>query len=238
MPANFETIADYYDIMYVDPAEYRAEAQKAAALIEKYKTCPNRRLLDLACGTGEQSRTFAESFAVTGIDLSEEMLHAAARKVPSAEFLPADIFDFHFDEPFGAAVNLYGSIGFARGYDQLRDGLRCVYDCLTPGGVFLLTPWATRETFREGIVSQSGERDGIHFCRMETVKRKAPQAVEVEMFHLVEQDGAVRQFHHLQKITLFSEAEYRAALAQAGFILRERLSEAEFRMGAFVCTKA
>ena len=47
----------------------------------------------------------------------------------------------------------------------------------------------------------------------------------------------VQQFHHVQHITLFSEEEYKNALEKAGFTIRARLSEQEFRMGAFVCTK-
>ena len=38
-------------------------------------------------------------------------------------------------------------------------------------------------------------------------------------------------------VSLFSEAEYRSAIEEAGFTVAERLSTSEFRMGAFVCLK-
>ena len=92
MNAKFQTIADYYDAMYVDAAEYEMEVQKTVELINRYKRTDldNTRILDIACGTGEQSLYLAKHYQVTGIDLSEDMLAKAREKVPQAEFLKMD----------------------------------------------------------------------------------------------------------------------------------------------------
>ncbi|GEM_PF-1142024 len=239
MNAEFQTIADYYDAMYVDPAEYEMEVKKTVELIEQYKgtDLDNNRILDIACGTGEQSLYLAEHYQVSGIDLSEDMLKKAREKVPQAEFMKMDMLDFKLDKKYGAAVNLYGSIGFAENLERMKCGMRCVYECLEEGGVFILTPWGTKETFEEGMVADARERGGVHYCRMETVRRSGEQKVEVEMFHLIGRDLTVQPFHHIQTITLFSEHEYTEALESAGFTIKARLSEKEFRMGAFVCVK-
>lgn len=237
MSVDFKNIADYYDAMYVEPKEYEAETEKTIQIIEHYNKSGNTRILDIACGTGEQSLYLAKHYQVTGIDLSREMLDKAEEKVPKAEFLQRDMLDFKLEHRYKAAVNLYGSIGFAENLQRMEAGIRCVWECLEEGGVLILTPWGTRETFSEGIVADCRERGGVHFCRMETVKRTAEDRVRVEMFHLIGRGLDVQQFHHIQNITLFSEAEYRNALEAAGFTIRARLSEQEFRMGAFVCTK-
>ena len=237
MPANFQNIADYYDAMYVEPKEYEEETEKVIQLIEQYSQSDNTRILDIACGTGEQSLYLAKHYQVTGIDLSKEMLEKAREKVPAAEFLEEDMLDFKLNHRYKAAVNLYGSIGFAENLQRMDNGIRCVWECLEEGGVLILTPWGTKETFAEEIVADCRERDGLQFCRMETVKRASGDKVEVEMFHLIGKGLAVQQFHHVQHITLFSEEEYKNALEKAGFTIRARLSEQEFRMGAFVCTK-
>ena len=237
MSIDFDEVAGYYDAMYVQQEEYEKEAKRILEIALRYNKSGSNALLDIACGTGGQSEYLAGNFHVTGIDLSEEMLRIARRKVPKAEFIKADMFDFSFGQTFGCVVNLYGSIGFACNTDQMEDGLRCVYRCLKPGGVFLLTPWGTAETFHEGTIAQCGECGTIKFCRMESVKRDTERSVSVDMYHLVSKDGQVREFHNTQHITLFGEAEYTGALKNAGFTIRERLSEEQFRMGAFVCTK-
>ena len=239
MNAKFQTIADYYDAMYVDAAEYEMEVQKTVELINRYKRTDldNTRILDIACGTGEQSLYLAKHYQVTGIDLSEDMLAKAREKVPQAEFLKMDMLDFKLDKKYGAAVNLYGSIGFAEIFARMKRGMRCVWDCLEEGGVLSLTPWGTKETLEEGIVADARQRGGVHYCRMETVRRNSEQKVEVEMFHLIGRELTVQPFHHIQTITLFSEHEYIEALESAGFTIKARLTEQEFRMGAFVCVK-
>lgn len=237
MSIQFDLIASYYDLFYVQQEEYRAEADQVCRLIRKYQTCQSHALLDLACGTGEQSRFLIPSFDVTGLDLSEGMLTLARQKVPDAVFIQGDIFDFHLERKFGAVINLYGSVGFARGMEELQKGLDCAYRCLQAGGVLILTPWHTRETFREEMIAHSGTEGEICYCRLEAVKRAGVDKASVEMIHLLGKKGEIQEYHHRQEISLFSEEEYRSALQQAGFCLRERLSEEEFRMGAFVCTK-
>lgn len=130
MPANFQNIADYYDAMYVEPKEYEEETEKVIQLIEQYSQSDNTRILDIACGTGEQSLYLAKHYQVTGIDLSKEMLEKAREKVPAAEFLEEDMLDFKLNHRYKAAVNLYGSIGFAENLQRMENGIRCVWECL------------------------------------------------------------------------------------------------------------
>lgn len=239
MSVDFQSIADYYDLMYVDEKEYRREAEQVRSLILEYGRSGNRNLLDLACGTGAQSRYLSEWFSVTGLDISQEMLAVAKRKVPAARFVWGDMTDFHLGERFGAAVNLYGSIGFCESRRELERSLRCTADHLEEGGLLILTPWDTRETFREGMEVDSGRVGEMAFCRMEAVRRfkDRPDQVRVEMRHLVSHGLEITEFHHIQEISLFSEEEYRQSIQGAGLTLVRRLSEAEFRMGAFVCRK-
>ncbi len=234
---DFEKIAPYYDAMYVDPDAYELEVRFACRLIERYRDTNGYALLDLACGTGEQCNYFSECFAVTGLDLSAEMLKCARAKLPHLRFVQADMFNFSFPAPFDAIASLYGSVGFADGKEQLEQGFACVYRHLKPGGVFLLTPWSTKETFEEKLVTDARTSGEISFCRMESVRRIAEDKVRVEMHHLIGKGLEIEEHHGEQLISLFSEEEYRTALQEAGFTIRERLTEEQFRMGAFVCTK-
>lgn len=235
MAVDFDAMAEYYDAMYVDEEGYRAEAERVHEIAQKYGVCG--RLLDIACGTGGQALYLSKYFDVTGVDLSEGMIEIARKKVPEAVFAAGDMRALDVEGPFDIAVNLYGSIGFVSGIEELFAACESAADCLRTGGLFLLTPWGTRESFQESLVSTSGEKGGLRFCRMEAVRRAGGEKAEVEMYHLVGKGTKITQRHSLQEVTLFSEEEYRAALKAAGLALKERLDEKEFRMGAFLCRR-
>ena len=238
MSVDFDEIAGYYDVMYVDEAGYEKECDQVVELVRRYGKTDGNFLLDIACGTGEQARCFSRFFQVIGLDLSEGMLEIAQKKVPEAEFLVADMCDFDLNREFDVVVNLYGSIGFAENFLRMKAAVQISYRHLKPGGVFILTPWSTKETFQEGVFSSANRRNDICFCRMEVIRRLSDDKVRVEMHHLIGKDLQVRSYKHEQTITLFGESEYVSALESAGFTVVERLNADRFRMGAFVCTKA
>lgn len=237
MKIDFDSIADYYDLFYCDEDACKQECEKVKELVNRYNRSNNTALLDIACGTGAQSLYLCGCFDVTGIDLSREMLRIAKKKVNNARFFLADMTNFKLEEKYGAAVNLFGSIGFAKGLGQMEASIVCTYNCLCDGGVFLLTPWGTREEFREETHVRSGEKDGVYYCCMEQVTRSGEASVQVEMVHLIGRYGKIEEYRQKQDICLWSENEYVSALKKAGFKIKERLSPKEFRMGAFLCTK-
>lgn len=234
---NFNEMADYYDAMYVDPAGYENECSQVVELAKKYGKSNGNALLDIACGTGEQAKILARHFNIVGFDLSEGMVDIARKKVPEAEFFVADMCDFDCMRQFDVIVNLYGSIGFAENFERMQAAIETTFRHLKPGGVFILTPWSTKETFQEGIFSSADRREGICFCRMEVIRRLTEDKVRVEMHHLIGKDLNVRSHKHEQTISLFSESQYVSTLESAGFEILERLNAEQFRMGAFVCRK-
>jgi len=228
-------VSKYYDMMYVNDETYKAEIDKVNTIVARYKVSNGTTLLDIACGTGAQAAHFQNYYEVTGIDLSEDMLRAARSKVKSAAFIKADMCDFDLGRQFDVIVNLYGSIGYAESVERLRSAMDCAYKHLKSGGVFILTPWSTKESFNAGLVTKSRSKDLSGFCRMETVKRLSDDRVSVEMHHLIAVELNVTYHKHTEIISLFSEDEYINSIQSAGFKIVERLSPDDFRMGAFVC---
>src|SRR5688500_1894577 len=55
------------------------------------------RALDLGCGAGTPHTAYlAQRFPVTGVDISQTQLRMAAARVPSANFILADMSSLHF----------------------------------------------------------------------------------------------------------------------------------------------
>jgi len=251
----YETISKYYDAMYVDDDSYRSEVEKVVALVEQHKKsegtttigksttsthshapCGTLTLLDIACGTGAQAAYLQEYFTVTGIDICDEMLEVAKRKVRNASFINADMCNFNLHNQFDVIVNLYGSIGQVESLEHMQMAMNCVSKHLKPGGIFILTPWSTKESFREALVGRAKTYELSGFCRMETVKLVSPSKIKIDYHHLISDNLDVKYYQHSNYITLFSESEYVSSILNTGMQIIKRLAPDEFRMGAFICT--
>lgn len=96
------------------------------------------RLLDLCCGTGYTVRELsARGFAVTGLDISGEMLKHARRAAPRARFIQADARRFHLSPVYDAVLSTFDSLNHIMTKEELAAVFRNVYGALLPGGLFL-----------------------------------------------------------------------------------------------------
>jgi SAM-dependent methyltransferase len=103
---------------------------------------PNRRILDLGCGTGEHA-LFLETlgFAVTGVDVSPGQIEEARRGAEGrALFVEGDLAEIGtlVPEGFGGAVCLGNTLPNLADPGKLRAFLRGLTERLAPGAPFLL----------------------------------------------------------------------------------------------------
>lgn len=237
MDNPFDHVSEYYDSMYVKPERYKMEAEALVSLTRKYLLSGGNRLLDIACGTGPHIPFLQEHFDVTGLDLSAEMLELARQKLPGVRFILADMTNFSINEKFDIVACLYGSIGMVGSLEKMRQAVHTFGDHLNPGGLLVLTPWSTTEEFEPSVVVDALKHPDIKLARMENVKRKTPDLVEIEFHHLIGKGGQV-EYHCFQKdVGLFSEHAYVQAIEDAGLELVERYREKAIRFGAYIARK-
>ena len=238
MYSDFKTIAAYYDALYVNEQEYEPEAAKVRQLLAGHGLRPGADLLVLACGTGGHIPYFKDSYQVSGLDLSEDMLALARKKFPGVRFYPGNLIDFKLDAEFDAMVCLYGSIGFVKTVDNLRASMKRMAAHLRPKGLALITPWSTVEEFQDLLVVDAIDRPDFKIARMEQVRLKEPKIVEVTFHHLVGRDNDVNYHKQSLEIGLFSRDEYLAAMNDAGMEIVEEYKGADVRGGAYIGQKA
>lgn len=96
-------------------------------------------VLDLGCGAGVPiARSLAARHRVTGVDISQEMIHMARRYVPAGDFICADVASISFDPSSFDAVVAICSIFHLPRVEQLALFQR-VHRWLKPGGYLLCT---------------------------------------------------------------------------------------------------
>jgi len=237
MRDEWNDLAVYYEELYVDPEQYQREAAKVSELIKTYQLSDGNNLLDLACGTGGHIPYWRGQYIVAGLDLSPSMLERAVRRFPDIEFHLGDMVDFTLKQSYDAIVCLYGSIGFVRTLDNLNKALANFTAHLKPGGILCLTPWSTQEEFKPEIVAAVVNRPDTHICRMENVKRKAPDLIEIDFHHLIGRDNTVQYHTQSFEIGLFSQQQYLDAIGRAGLELMEFHRDPDTPMGVFVARR-
>ena len=98
----------------------------------------------------------------------------------------------------------------------------------------VIVPWSTTETFEDKIVVDAVKHPHMRIARMENVKRKADDCVEITFHHLIGQNGQVKYHTQCMEMGLFSHDEYISAIEEAGLHLIEIYEGPNIRMGAFV----
>ena len=193
MASFFEARLDNYDDHMMTDIESASEFYPFTASLLPQEA--GAEVLDLGCGTGLELTFYYEvnpTARVTGIDLSEGMLDALAKKFPDKDITL--IRGSYFDVPleagrYRAAVSVESLHHFTK--EEKIPLYRKVKNALMPEGYFILTDYFV-----------STEREEL-FYRAELLRLKTEQGIFDDEF-----------YHYDTPLTLTHEIE---ALLESGF---------------------
>lgn len=135
----FADYSRYYDLLYGDK-DYRSETEYVTGVLGRY--APHARsVLELGSGTGRHAEHLVETYAVAGIERSEQMLGIARSRCPAASFTEGDIRHFELGQTFDAVLALFHVVSYQTGNEDLLATFRAARRHLIPGGVFLFDFW-------------------------------------------------------------------------------------------------
>src|SRR5919199_589582 len=120
--------------------------------IHQYRRSTGNRLLDVACGTGLHLSYLTQHFQVEGLDLDEQLLAIARQRSPDIPLHHADMTDFNLGRTFDIVTCLFSAIGYVKTLPNLSRAVQCMVQHLSGGGVLLIEPWPTPETWQPGTV--------------------------------------------------------------------------------------
>src|SRR3989344_6863855 len=146
---SYRDLAIYYDLIY-SWKDYKKEAETIDKLIKKYNTSKGKELLEVACGTGKHLNHLNKKYHCTGIDYSKGMLSVAKKQLKKVTLKQANMINFNLQKKYDIITCLFSSIGYVKTYRNLKKTINTFARHLKPGGIIIIEPWFTNETFYAG----------------------------------------------------------------------------------------
>ena len=132
MPAYAE-FAGFYDQIMGDRS---VDVARLRAYIARFHPAA-RSLLELGCGTGAMLARLAPGLEVTGVDRSPEMLAVAARSVPAARLVQADMTAFSLEARFDVVICVFDTLNHLPRLADWHAMFDRVHEHLANGGLFV-----------------------------------------------------------------------------------------------------
>lgn len=221
------------------PEESLQEAEDFLVQLRAHAQRPLGTLLHLGCGGGHLDHWFQAHFAVTGVDLSPDMLALAHQLNPDVTYLPGDMRTLRLPGTFDAVI-IADSIAYMLTEAELLQAFQTAYAHLAPGGVFCTYVEATPETFEQNRThSFSSQGDGVDlaFLRCDYDPDPSDTTFEMTFVYLIRRPDQPQQTVtdcHLSGI--FPLPTWQRLLAEAGFD-SITLDETSYGDPALICVK-
>lgn len=210
----FTKTAEYYDALYAFK-DYQEACNQLDHHIRSIKP-EAKTLLDVACGTGKHISFLRDHYEVQGLDINSELLRVAETRCPGVPFHAEDMSDFNLGLTFDVVICLFSSIGYVRTPENLRKSVQCMADHLAPGGLLIVEPWFTPETFwPEHVVLNVTDQPGLKIAWMYAHEKKDNTSV-LDIHYMVGTVKGVETFTEQHVLGLWTRREYLDAFENAG----------------------
>lgn len=223
---TYQKFAYLYDMLMED-VPYDEWVNWILRLSEKYKV-NGKKLMDLACGTGELSVRLANrGYEVTGIDLSEDMLAVAQTKANeeglTIPFYYQDMTELESLEEHDIIGVFCDSLNYLREVSDVEQTFAGVHKHLKQGGLFLFDVHSLYKmdvVFQDSPFTYNG--DEIAYI-WDCFPGEHPHSVEHELTFFVLDEGTGQYERvdesHFQRT--YDTSMYENLLEKAGFEVLE-----------------
>jgi SAM-dependent methyltransferase len=214
----YDSLADWWPAIS-PPSEYAEEATLYAEMIQGAARGPVREVLELGSGGGNNASHMKHAFALTLVEPSDRMRQISSALNPECEHVAGDMRSVRLGRAFDA-VFVHDAVMYMTTEDDLRAALATVAAHLAPGGVALVAPDATTETFFEATEHGGGEdASGRRARYLQWTLSSEPGETLYEThyaFLLREPDGTVRAAHDVHREGLFPRATWLRLFGEVG----------------------
>ena len=218
--ALYSELAEYYDHIYWWK-DYRLEVDFLQKVLVKHKVFGGR-ILEVACGTGSHTKLLAaRGYDVTGLDLSEDVLRVAKRKLRGrAKLVKGDMrnLDMSIKGEFDSVVCLFSAISYNVGVPEFKRTLKGFHQHLRKGGVAIFDTHFTKRDFRDGYRSEDIFDDGkVIGARLSLSTRKA-NVGRISFTYLIKDGRRVIVLRNdIHQLGLLDPEEFIGLMKEVGF---------------------
>ncbi|QDE70182.1 hypothetical protein BHS09_26160 [Myxococcus xanthus] len=154
----YDELADWWPLVS-PPSDYAEEAAEYLRLLRAAATKPLETVLELGSGGGNNASHLKRDFRMTLVEPSEGMRAHSIALNPECEHLLGDMRTVRLGRTFDA-VFIHDAIEYMASEEDLRAALATAAEHVAPGGVALVAPDDTRETFEPGL-TRRGEAGAL-----------------------------------------------------------------------------
>ena len=211
----FDETAELYDLFYAWK-DYEAESARLSEEIGR-RMPQARTLLDVACGTGMHLQRLRTWYRVEGFDIDPRLLAVARKRLGTEVPLhEGDMREFDLGRDFDVVTCLFSSIGYVPSLRDLHRAVTAMARHLRPGGLLLVEPWFSPDTWDEGHLPRPMVIEGDGFNAIRTnATRIAGRRTVMEFHYLITRPDVVEHRQETHDMGLFTSEEYRSAFEQA-----------------------
>jgi trans-aconitate methyltransferase len=201
------------------PEEYVEEAEFITSLLRRAETCVHE-VVEFGCGGGSNAAHLNRHFSMTLVDLSPQMVEVSRRLNPDCTHEVGDMRTIRLGRVFDA-VFIHDAVDYMVTESDLRQAAQTAFVHCRPGGVAVVMPDHTAETFHPGSDhGGSDAADGRGARYLEWTGEADPSKTSVVThyaFLLRDPDGSVQVVHEAHETGLFGRETWMRVFTEAGF---------------------
>ena len=245
MPRLYDELAWIWPLLS-PPQDYEPEARLVRDMLHQHLGAserppgePRADILELGAGGGHTLYHLRDEFHAVAVDLSRPMLENCRALNPDVETIVGDMRSVRLGRVFDAVL-IHDAIDYMTSEDDLAQALATAHAHLRPGGMAIVAPTYTRETFtdRELATDQNHDDLGRAVSYVSYISDTDPQddVFELILVYLIHEspDSPVRVEHDRHCCGLFDAATWCRRMTEAGFSVQQRDEELADH-GAWTC---
>jgi SAM-dependent methyltransferase len=204
----------------ISPVEdYASECRYLAQALSAH-TPPIASILEFGSGGGHVAFHLRSRFKMTLTDLSEDMSALSRRLNPTCDHLVGDMRTIDVGRTFDAVL-VHDAIDYMTTEDDLRAVFHNAARHLIIGGLLVLAPDHTTETFEPGSDmggSDGPDGNGVRFLDWTTDPDPQDTTISTDyLFMFLDADGTIGTAHETHVTGLFPRQRWLDLLEDAGF---------------------
>ena len=154
----YSELAEWWHVLS-PPSDYAEEAASYIAAIESLSKRAVKEVLELGSGGGNNASFLKERYRMTLTDISANMLVQSRKINPEAEHVQGDMRTLRLNKTFDAVL-IHDAIMYMTTEEDLAKAIATAATHLKPGGVALVVPDDTAETYEPNTSCEGHDSDG------------------------------------------------------------------------------